>query len=298
MSDENRFALFLINKGLYDSIEITKDSIDELIALLEGKVKLDVYCVKCKTKRVFSINENSENISLAEQFEKYKITEELSSDKLPWESDEEESDNDINWSLFNSDDLTKMSLIVISFHCSMDDCHKLFYIATITNNKMIKIGQYPSIADMSFCDLDEFRKDIDKASMKEFRRAIGLHAQGIGVGSYVYLRRIFERILDTAKCNAEADSSVDFSNYEKLKVVEKIKLLKDYLPDMISNNPIIYGIVSKGIHELSEDDCIKYFPVLKEAILMILRQWADKRKEQDAIKKLEASISTIATELS
>ncbi len=31
---------------------------------------------------------------------------------------------------------------------------------------------------------------------------------------------------------------------------------------------------------------------------MILRQWAQKRKEQDAIKKLKASISAIATELS
>ena len=134
--------------------------------------------------------------------------------------------------------------------------------------------------------------------MKEFRRAIGLHAQGIGVGSYVYLRRIFERILDAAKCQAESDASVDLSNYESMRVSERIKLLKAYLPDMINSNPAIYGIVSKGIHELSEDDCIKYFPVLQEAIFVILRQWAQKRKEQDAIKKLEASISSIATELS
>ena len=66
---------------------------------------------------------------------------------------------------------------------------------------------------------------------------------------------------------------------------------------MISSNPVIYSIVSKGIHELSEDECIKYFPVLQEAIILILRQWAQKRKEQETIKKLEASISTIATEL-
>lgn len=83
-----------------------------------------------------------------------------------------------------------------------------------------------------------------------------------------------------------------------MRVSERIKLLKAYLPDMINSNPAIYGIVSKGIHELSEDDCIKYFPVLQVAIFMILRQWAQKRKEQDAIKKLEASISSIATELS
>ena len=188
--------------------------------------------------------------------------------------------------------------MVFSFVCAMDTDHHLDYIIRTDGNTMVKIGQFPSFADLSFPELDEFKKEIDKASMKEFRRAIGLHAQGIGVGSYVYLRRIFERILDAAKCQAESDASVDLSNYESMRVSERIKLLKAYLPDMINSNPAIYGIVSKGIHELSEDDCIKYFPVLQEAIFMILRQWAQKRKEQDAIKKLEASISSIATELS
>ena len=67
---------------------------------------------------------------------------------------------------------------------------------------------------------------------------------------------------------------------------------------MINSNPTIYGIVSKGIHELSEDDCIRYFPVLKESIIMILRQWAQKKKEEEDAKILEASLSKITTELS
>ena len=134
--------------------------------------------------------------------------------------------------------------------------------------------------------------------MRELRRAIGLHAQGIGVGSYVYLRRVFERILEKAKQQAQTDAILDLSNYDGMRVPEKIKLLKDYLPDMITSNPAIYSIVSKGIHQLTEEDCIKYFPVLQDSILIILNQWAQKRKEQETIKKLEASISSISSELS
>lgn len=66
---------------------------------------------------------------------------------------------------------------------------------------------------------------------------------------------------------------------------------------MINDNHVFYGIVSKGIHELSEDECISYFPVLKEAIFMILRQWAQKKQEQEDAKRLRASLSQIASQV-
>ena len=59
---------------------------------------------------------------------------------------------------------------------------------------MKKIGQYPSVADLSFPELKDYRKVMSKDDDKELKRAIGLHASGIGIGSFVYLRRIFERI--------------------------------------------------------------------------------------------------------
>lgn len=36
---------------------------------------------------------------------------------------------------------------------------------------------------------------LDKKSLFEFKRAIGLAAHGTGVGSFVYLRRIFEGLI-------------------------------------------------------------------------------------------------------
>ena len=55
MTAENRFASFLTEKGLYESIDITRDSLDELIALVAGEVKLNIHCKECGEKRVFSM---------------------------------------------------------------------------------------------------------------------------------------------------------------------------------------------------------------------------------------------------
>ena len=297
----NCFAEFLKNAGLYDSAEITKDNINELCDLIGGKVKISAYCVGCKEMRVFSMApiqmtvETAEKgivlIPLEDRLKHIQRAQEMKGEP-PWKTLVDKW----HW----NDKLTDIATRVITFPfaCAMDDSHHLDYIVQTDSNKMIKIGQFPSIADLSFPELDEFKKVIDKESIRELHRAIGLYAQGIGVGSYVYLRRIFERILEEAKKQAEAEGTIDLSDYVSLRVSERIKRLKEYLPAMINSNPTIYGIVSKGIHELSEDDCIRYFPVLKESIIMILRQWAQKKKEEEDAKILEASLSKITTELS
>ena len=146
----------------------------------------------------------------------------------------------------------------------MDESHHLDFVVIADQNRMIKIGQYPSVADLDFPELKEYKKVLSEEDMKEMKRAIGLNAQGIGVGSYVYLRRIVERLIYKAQDMAIADGTVKQENIEKLRVVDRIKELKGYLPDMFTSNPTIYGIVSKGIHELSEEECLKELEQLRE----------------------------------
>ena len=60
-------------------------------------------------------------------------------------------------------------------------------------------------------------------------------------------------------------------------------------------NTTIYGILSKGIHELSEEECKKYFPVVKECIYQILGMWESERRkkaDEDALSKALSSISS------
>ena len=199
-----------------------------------------------------------------------------------------------HWSNLQTERATR--IIVFPYVCAMDNNHHLDYVVKTDNNTMIKIGQFPSVASLSFPELKQYEKVIDIKSRKEFGTALGLYAQGIGAGSYVYLRRIFERMLDKTKQQAVEDG-IDMSGYNKMHISERIKLLKDYLPDIINSTPAIYGIISKGIHELSDEDCIKYFPVLRDSIFEILRQWEEKRKKQESLNKLASSISRIVSEI-
>ena len=43
---DNVFTNFLQSAGLYDSLQIGEDNIQDLIFLLDGKVRISVYCIK------------------------------------------------------------------------------------------------------------------------------------------------------------------------------------------------------------------------------------------------------------
>ena len=123
---------------------------------------------------------------------------------------------------------------------------------------------------------------------------LGLFANGVGIGAYIYLRRIFETILLKASETAIDEGKIEKKAFNEAKVTDKIKMIKDELPETIVDNPVLYGIISKGVHELSEEECIEYFLVVKDSILLILNQWETKRKEMETKKRLNASISKIA----
>lgn len=92
-----------------------------------------------------------------------------------------------------------------------------------------------------------------------------------------------------------AVDAIDNEMFERARVAEKIKMLEGYLPDILVKNATIYGILSKGIHELSEEECRKYFPVVKECIYQILGMWESERRkkaDEDALSKALSSISS------
>ena len=255
---DNVFANFLQTAGLYESMKIDEDNIEELILLLDGKVRISAYCKECKEERVFTMKpyiyfQDNDN----ECYSK-KLSEEV-------------------WRI--------QQLRILEHH--------LDYIVLTTDNSMMKIGQYPSVADMTFPELDAYKHVISKEDRKELGTAIGLFASGVGAGSYVYLRRILERLVYQAK--ETAANVIDNEMFERARVAEKIKMLEGYLPDILVKNATIYGILSKGIHELSEEECRKYFPVVKGCIYQILGMWESERRkkaDEDALSKALSSISS------
>jgi hypothetical protein len=156
--------------------------------------------------------------------------------------------------------------------------------------RITKIGQYPSSADLALPKLKKYRKLLGNEKYKELTKAAGLKAHGVGAGSFVYLRRIFEHLV----IKAEGEANIDYSNANpKLRMDERVKALKGYLPDFMINNAALYGIMSKGVHELSEDTCLSYFDLIYDSIAATLDEKLEKIEKQERNKKLSCDINQL-----
>jgi hypothetical protein len=182
----------------------------------------------------------------------------------------------------------------VPIRCTRDRDHKQYFIFHALDRKLQKVGQLPSIADLNLFDVKKYSKVLDKKYFQEFTKAIGLSSHGIGVGSFVYLRRIFEFLIEEAHVVAQLEESWSEVAYSQSRVGEKIELLKNQLPDFLIENKAMYSILSKGIHELSEQECLTAFPALKVGIEIILEEKLEKMKRAKKLEEARKAISLLS----
>lgn len=185
----------------------------------------------------------------------------------------------------------------ITFKCTRDDSHEMYCYFLIHNRTITKIGQYPSIADVVIADIKKYRKVLGNELYSEFTRAIGLTAQGIGIGAFVYLRRIFENLIEEAHQVQKGIAGWNENTYQKSRMKEKITLLKNSLPDFLVENKSLYSILSKGIHELQEAECLAAFPTTKLGIELILDEKLEKLAREEKIKQASEDISALTQKI-
>ncbi len=153
--------------------------------------------------------------------------------------------------------------------------------------EITKIGQLPSHADIANADLKGLSKTLEDIDRREFIRANGLAAHGVNIGAFVYLRRVFERLVWRARKSVpNAGPDRDFA---KLRMDEKIGALKKVLPSFLVKNRKVYAVLSQGIHELDEDTCGRYYELLRKSVTLMLEQ---EREIQDKIR-LESELSAL-----
>lgn len=158
--------------------------------------------------------------------------------------------------------------------------------------KIIKVGQYPSITDFQVGDLKQFEDGMSTAQRKEFVRAINCTAHGFHVAACVHFRRVFESILIEARDDYTKSKGLEeWPEFRKARTDERIAMLKGFLPEFMSENPSLYGILSLGVHELTEEQCKREMPMLRQAIELIMRDRVmavQLKKQREDVRKLVA----------
>lgn len=82
-------------------------------------------------------------------------------------------------------------------------------------------------------------------------------------------------------------------NFKKKRMDDKIGFLKDYIPDFLFQHKKIYSVLSKGLHEMSEEECLKYFDVLKNGIIVIIEEENRKEEEKKSKERLSDAINKL-----
>ena len=251
---------FLLNMPLYEFLKINEGNVADIQQIQFYKGPLDAYCMKCKQSSIF----------------------ERTKDYTAWLTPEQ---------------AVQPRIFSVRFICSRDKSHSLLFYVLVADQTMGKIGQFPSLADLHTSEIGRYRKVLGSGMYSEFSRAIGLAAHGVGVGSFVYLRRIFENLINEA-LSSTPQGEIDPERYSKCKMDEKILLLKDYLPSFLVENRGLYSILSKGIHSLSEEECLRYFDTVRVGIELILDEKHEQLEKRKKLEKAKSAISDLRGKIS
>jgi len=275
----SKFEDLLVNRGLYDAIDIAVDDLVEMQKYLSKSEytdnNIDCYCVDCETDRVFEyINcEVREETGVI----RMNVFDDMTGQRRKPKPDE----------AFREFLNRRYSL---TYRCTRERTHTIIFDLITTDNQIVKVGQYPSFADMVIPEIKKYRTILGK-QYREFSRAIGLFANGIGIGSYVYLRRIIESLVFDKFAQISTDLSISEDAFYKLHFDEKIDALSASLPDLLVSNKNLYGIVSKGVHELSEEECLEMFPCIRTGIELILDDILTEKEKAKKAKEFEKFVA-------
>lgn len=162
-----------------------------------------------------------------------------------------------------------------------------------------KVGQNPSLSDFFSESVKRFRPLLKKMnSHEDFSTGCYMYANGLGIGSYAYLRRVFEKLIMYTFKENEQFFNLESHEFNRLMMGDKVHKLKEYLPSFLTeNNRNIYKLLSLGIHQLEEDECKKMFMVLKNAIEVILEEKMHNEEERKRKKEISEALNAFSSEL-
>ncbi|CEH36022.1 hypothetical protein [Romboutsia lituseburensis] len=191
-------------------------------------------------------------------------------------------------------------------YCSHDKNHKFIFIYNLylegENLILQKVGQNPSSVDLHNRELDKRYSKYKnyKVIKSDLNKALICYHNNFSIGGFLYLRRVLESIVEDKyidiKENLDKTKQEEFESHN-VKFKEKIEILKEYLPNYLTENKYIYSVLSKGVHSLTEEDCNKYFNIVENSIYIIIEELLELQEKENRKKRTEKFLNEINSEI-
>lgn len=208
--------------------------------------------------------------------------------------------------------IPKLESEIYSFSFTCDGCSSnfrqgyrskyIFFVEVNVERKSIKkVGQSPAWSINLEKDLEKFLE----GDAEYFKKALICESQGYGIAAFSYYRRVLEnsigKIIEGLR-SALILNNAELEEIEKIDKAlsstimdERIKIAKDHVPNHLQPNnmnplAIIYDTLSKGIHKLSEEQCLENSQHIRVALSYLIKALTQQNEEQkiflDSMKNL------------
>lgn len=197
-------------------------------------------------------------------------------------------------------------------HCC--NCIKRYYVFVERTDEQViftKCGEYPSLSPR----VDEAILNVFPDDEDLLNKAVKCLKRGYGVGAFAYLRQVLESHIDLLISEIEktAQEQEDTETLEKLaklrgngQMSKNIDLAKNALPVYLrvkGFNPLglLYRTLSEGIHNQSDEECLKKANDIYNALTFILSTLANfsdaQNRYKDSLKSLSRKENVSAAEI-
>ncbi|GGY66198.1 hypothetical protein [Marinobacter zhanjiangensis] len=241
---------FYLELPLYSRIQWERDQVFHIAKLLFYVGTIDCFCLDCGKDSTFRNDRNGLPLELKEDTYKKEVERYSAISAVTTSSPLKKPEPP----------LIQPDIYLSAFSCGRNHTHKLQFLYKVqsgshTNDDgspsvtqfLEKIGQYPSIAALNLPEIKKYRAVLPYEVYSDLAKGIGLAAHDVGIGSYVYLRRVFERLVEDAHIVAKHESGWDEDLYKQMRMSEKITALKSHLPQFLVSHAGLYSLLSKGL---------------------------------------------------
>ncbi len=203
-------------------------------------------------------------------------------------------------SFFNDD--SGGQVVILRYLCAHCNYYRRIFVIRIDKSRkyIMKVGQYPAW-DIS---VEPNIQKVLGVYLKFFKNGLMCESQGYGIGANTYYRRVIEGVIDDLldmilQFMSEEEKQEFESALRKTKrsknAQEKIAIVKDLLPKSLLPerfNPLktLHGILSEGIHEKDDEECLEDAEIIREIITYLIKQISvdviDQKEFIENMKKL------------
>ena len=180
------------------------------------------------------------------------------------------------------------------FECVSCGARREYHVQHIVSDgtiRMQKFGQLPRAA----IPRDPILQKFLKGDRDHYEKGVVCLSNKYGIAAFVYFRRIVERNIGSLLDLVEEDAKASGADAEVLEAItklrpespmsERIKIANLALPSHLRVNGLnplgrIYQALSKGVHTLSDDECLQKAQVLNDCLVFLTGELASRKQRR------------------